>query len=106
MGYSEEDDIVRVDFFKESGKWYTTEAVKWTGEYEGQRQSIHNAFRKSLIDHFKENKQLNAMNALYSEIQYPLILYNCPKVLSKLFSHECVKHFPFIRVSILTFSPE
>jgi len=26
------------------------------------------------IDHFKENKQLNAMNTLYSEIQYPLIL--------------------------------
>jgi len=29
MGYSDNDLMVRVDFFKESGKWYTTEAVKW-----------------------------------------------------------------------------
>ena len=29
MGYSEDDSMVRVDFFKTSGRWYTTEAVKW-----------------------------------------------------------------------------
>jgi len=81
MGYSEEDDIVRVDFFKESGKWYTTEAVKWTGEYEGQRQSIHNAFRKSLIDHFKENPlRLSEMDAIclqpYHEHAHPICIRN------------------------------
>ena len=33
MGYSEDETMVRVDFFKPSGKWYTTEAVKWTGAW-------------------------------------------------------------------------
>jgi len=32
MGFTEDETVVRVDFFKESGKWYVTEAVKWTGE--------------------------------------------------------------------------
>ena len=46
--YSEDESQVRVDFFKPSGKWYCTEAVKWTGGYTG---CIHEAFRKSLEDH-------------------------------------------------------
>lgn len=32
--YSDKPGSVRVDFFKESGKWYATEAVDMTGEYE------------------------------------------------------------------------
>lgn len=47
MGYSVEDHMVRVDFFKPSGKWYCSEAVAWTGGYTGD---IHTAFRKSLMD--------------------------------------------------------
>lgn len=27
--YSNDPSMVRVDFFKETGKWYTTEAIKW-----------------------------------------------------------------------------
>lgn len=50
MGYSEDDSMVRVDFFKPSGKWYTTEAVEWTGEYKDGL--IHDEFAKSLRDHF------------------------------------------------------
>ncbi len=66
MGYTEDDSYVRVDFFKPSGKWYTTEGVKWTGSYtEGL---IHNEFAKSLRDHFGEgNKRLYEMDAVCLE---------------------------------------
>lgn len=47
--YSNEVGSVRVDFFKESGKWYTTEAVMWTGKYSSGQ--IHDEFRKSLKEH-------------------------------------------------------
>lgn len=46
MGYSNDNTMVRVDFFKPSGKWYTTEAVKWMGW--GHENLIHEAFAKSL----------------------------------------------------------
>ena len=50
MGYSSDEQMVRVDFFKPSGKWYTTEAVKWTGAYSSGY--ILDEFAKSLRDHF------------------------------------------------------
>jgi hypothetical protein len=50
MGYTTDDSCVRVDFFKPSGKWYTTESVTWTGPYEGD---IIFSFAKSLLDHLK-----------------------------------------------------
>lgn len=28
MGYSDDDSMVRVDFFKPTGKWYATEAIQ------------------------------------------------------------------------------
>lgn len=51
MGYTTEENMVRVDFFKPSGKWYTTEAVKWIGSYTGGL--IHDHFRASLEAHLK-----------------------------------------------------
>lgn len=50
MNYSDDNHSVRVDFFKESGKWYCTEAVKFF-EYQGQ---IHHAFAKALALHLKK----------------------------------------------------
>lgn len=47
--YSADESMVRVDFFKPSGKWYTTEAVRWTGEYRGG--CIIESFHKTLIYH-------------------------------------------------------
>lgn len=29
MRYASDDSIARVDFFRQSGKWYTTEEMKW-----------------------------------------------------------------------------
>lgn len=47
--YSEDPSLVRVDFFKPSGKFYATEAVKF-GPYEGD---IHSAFKSSLKTHLQ-----------------------------------------------------
>ncbi len=55
MGYCTDPEMVRVDFFKPSGKWYTTEAVKWTGEWSGP-SLIYREFAKSLHAHFAERE--------------------------------------------------
>ena len=86
MGYINDESMIRVDFFKSSGKWYTTEAVKWTGKYrieDGKNSAqcdgwdIHAQFAKSLCDHFKDNpKRLSDMDAIciepYHEYAYPI----------------------------------
>lgn len=77
MGYSEDDSMVRVDFFKTSGKWYTREAVKWTGGYKDVW--IFDAFKQSLRDHFKDSPgRLEGMTAVclepYHEHSHPLML--------------------------------
>lgn len=87
MGYSVEEDMVRVDFFKPSGKWYTTEAVKWTGdcwvndphgETAKRGEPIHDAFIHSLRDHFKDcPNRLEGMDAVclepYHKHSFPLM---------------------------------
>lgn len=79
MGYIEDPAMIRVDFFKESGKWYTTEAVKWTGDWKKEDQSIHAAFAQSLRNHFKEKPlRLSDMDAIclhpYHELEHPLCI--------------------------------
>ncbi len=83
MGYSSDDDMVRVDFFRSTGKWYTTEGVKWTGEYSlgKNKQLIHAAFAQSLRDHFKDRPdRLSSMNAIclepYHEASHPIMIKN------------------------------
>ena len=80
MGYSEDTDMVRVDFFKNSGKFYVTEAVRWTGKYnEGE---IREEFAKSLRDHFKKgnHERLSTMDAIclepYHEHSHPICIRN------------------------------
>lgn len=79
--YSDDPAMVRVDFFKSSGKWYETEAVKWTGEWKGDKQLIHDAFKKSLKDHFKDYPdRLSDMDAIclepYHEYSHPIQVKN------------------------------
>ncbi len=84
MGYSTDSSMVRVDFFRPNGKWYCTEAVKWTGEWIGandKKQDIFEAFKQSLKDHFKDNpNRLSDMDAVclepYHEWTHPIILKN------------------------------
>jgi len=45
--------MCRVDFWKESGKWYTTEAVEFGPQgFDGDAPLIHDCFREYLIKHF------------------------------------------------------
>jgi hypothetical protein len=80
MGYSEKEDMVRVDFFKEGGKWYCTEAVRWTGCYRNEGDdfcSIHDAFKQSLRDHLGGHR-LSEMIAVclepYHEHSHPIMI--------------------------------
>jgi hypothetical protein len=74
MGYSDDESMVRVDFFKPSGKWYCTEAVRWTGGWAGKEQLIHEAFAKSLNKHLGD--RLKEMDAVclepYHEFSHPI----------------------------------
>lgn len=85
MGYSEEDSAVRVDFFKPSGKWYCTEAVKFIGEWKASSDNlIHDAFKRSLREHFKDEPgRLSDMVAVclepYHEYSHPLMLKDWSK---------------------------
>ena len=77
MGYSADYEMVRVDFFKPSGKWYTTEAVKWSGKWNGG--GILEAFAQSLRDHL-HNGRLSEMDAIclkpYHEHSHPIMIKN------------------------------
>lgn len=46
MGYTTEEGMVRVDFFKPSGKWYMTEAVDMSTWYDVP--NIHDAVGRAL----------------------------------------------------------
>jgi hypothetical protein len=52
MGYSVDDSMVRVDFFRPSGKWHDTQAVKWTGSFTSGL--VSEEFAKTLRDYFKD----------------------------------------------------
>jgi len=76
--YSDNPDSVLVSFFKQSGKWYTDEAVIWTGAYD---HLIYDDFATSLRDHFKDNPQrLSNMDAIclnpYHENAHPIQIKN------------------------------
>lgn len=80
MGYSDDEAMVRVDFFKPSGKWYTTEAIKFFpwAQAEG---SPYDAFEKSLEQHLRRGDggglRLEGMIAVclepYHEHAFPLM---------------------------------
>jgi hypothetical protein len=79
MNYSNSSNMVRVDFFKESGKWYTTEAMEWLS-YE---KEIHQAFIDSLRAAFIKgdgHARYSGMTAVclqpYSKNEHPLMLHN------------------------------
>lgn len=59
--YSNDSHMCRVDFWKDSGKWYTTEAVSFEGLYDDNL--IHEAFRKALDRHFEGSGRLNGLRA-------------------------------------------
>lgn len=78
--YSINPESCRVDFFKSSGKWYTTEAVLFKGKWKaGSDNLIDDTFRLALQEHFKDSpNRLKGMIAVclhpYHENSHPLML--------------------------------
>ena len=76
MGYTTDDDMVLVDFFTPSGKWYGREAVKWTGGYSAEHP-IREAFEQSLRDSVGD--RYSGMNAVClepcHELAHPLMVF-------------------------------
>lgn len=72
MGFTTKENMVRVDFFKPSGKWYCTEEVAFI-QYDGL---IHEAFRRSL--NASVGGRLKGMTAVclepYHEYSHPISL--------------------------------
>ena len=57
--YTNDPAMVRVDFWKKSGKWYDTESIKWIGNgFADDADLIYDQFkislRESLGDRFSE----------------------------------------------------
>lgn len=72
--YSENPASCRVDFFKPSGKWYTTEAVKFPPET--YKLHPNEALRHALAVHFGASNRLAGMFAVcidpYVELSFPV----------------------------------
>lgn len=77
-GYSDDPASVRVDFFKESGKWYTTEAVKWTGYDDYIFDAFERSLRLHLYDQSSGRMRLSGMWAVclepYHKHAHPLMV--------------------------------
>lgn len=78
--YIKDPASCRVDFFRQSGKWYCTEAVRFIGPWRATTDNlIHDAFKRSLREHFKEcPDRLSDMVAVclepYHEHSHPLMV--------------------------------
>ena len=96
--YSDKGNSVRVDFFKESGKWYLTEAVLWH-TYKGSGEDgmlIHTAFAEALRTHLIQpdfKLRLNGMTAIclepYHEHAHP-ITFKVQNIFDELFHHRAI----------------
>ena len=64
--YSDKPSMVRVDFFKESGKWYTTEAIDMLEAWDSPLL-IHEAVKQCIIKH------LNSDNVTVTNLHSMLI---------------------------------
>jgi hypothetical protein len=80
--YSDKASSVRVDFFRvrengNIGKWYCTEAVEWTGKWEGNSE-IYAQFAQSLADHLVDGR-LQGMVAVclepYHAHSFPITMH-------------------------------
>ena len=99
---SEEPNHVRVDFFKPSGKWYTTEEMIWPDnlymckieQLDGSTKInlLHDAFKEALNQHLKRPRLYDMWVIClepYHEYSYPIMMkvsdiYEAPKEYKKL----------------------
>ncbi len=76
MGYCDNPTYVRVDFFRNKGKWYATESVQWLSY---DKSLIHDAFKEALRNHFKDTPdRLSGMTAVclepYHQHSHPIMV--------------------------------
>lgn len=73
MHYCSDPSMVRVDIWKASGKWYSTEQMKWL-DYDGQL--IHDEFRRSFRAAFPGRYIGMTLTCLepYHEHGFPLMI--------------------------------
>lgn len=76
--YSDEPSSIRVDFFRESGKWYTTEAVFMDGPFDDG--DLYRIFIEAVVKHCQEPNgtiRLEGMWAVcldpYHRLEHPLM---------------------------------
>lgn len=81
MNYSDNPAMVRVDFWKPSGKWYCTEAIKWDRyitTIDNSTETIHETFKRCLREQLGD--RLSDMTATclepYHEHSHPLMIKN------------------------------
>ena len=81
MGYNSDDSMVRVDFFKESGRWYSSEDMKWDRysviDERGDIELINDTFKRCLDKTFGKDAY-EGMIAIclepYHEHAFPLMI--------------------------------
>lgn len=77
--YHHDERYCRVDFFKESGKWYTAESVFFGDMEYGEGELDIDFFRRVLHRHLTENGtgdlRLAGMTAVCLD---PYVKYKCP----------------------------
>jgi hypothetical protein len=81
MGFTANENMVRVDFFKPSGKWYTTEEMNWDkyisgSNIDGNYEHIIDTFKRCVAEQFQG--YFNGMRAVclepYHEYSHPLMI--------------------------------
>lgn len=82
--YSGNEDSVRVDIWKESGKWYTTLELKWDRylvKEGGTRELMHDTFKRCLREQH-ENCYIGMTATCldpYHEYSHPLMISRISK---------------------------
>lgn len=72
MGYAADEEMVRVDLFKDTGKWYTTVAIKW-GDYTGY--DLRSILKKLVNEqHIGYSGMYAVCLKPYSEFSHPIMV--------------------------------
>lgn len=79
MGYTIKSNMVRVDFFKEGGKWYTTEEMEWDRYFSEDAygiELIYDTFKRCLDQSFPDRYKNMIAVCLepYHELSHPLMV--------------------------------
>lgn len=76
MGFIDNETMVRVDIFKESGKWYDTVAITFdTYSYKEKGETIHETFRRCMKDQINRYEGMTAICLEpYHESAHPLMI--------------------------------